>query len=597
MWTESVYQASNPQLQAPNPNHSQTAKSQFNLQLPSPNPSLPALGFGTWHIWDLGFGSGWSLGFGAWDLTRIYLTGFRRSAFAMRLASRLPLSVSIGSGSASRQFGHSSLVAGMFGRSSTAIASSSVAVRICDGAFASDSWTRATTSVVGVRGGGAGHAPHPRLDLARAGLVRRQPELALHLEVAVGPEPGHGRQIVRGDRGERLRRIPGGRGLLEPEQPVRQDVAGGELRARVSSSTVPRSSPTITAFARWLSSATIASRSPGMAVHVRAVPRLHARRDPEQPEQPHHVIDAQAAGVPEAGADRLDERLVAGGAEPVRHERRQAPVLPARVELVWRRADADALARARPGTPRRRRRRRRTRSADPASPASPPTRAPAADRPGTAATGGTGSARARPAGGGARRLPGDDGCRRSAGQLTPAGAELLGQRAERRELLEAGPARAGTSRTPASVRAADGAPHRLERAAIFSSKIAVAIDQPLAVQAPGRARQLADAAGGLRARQLPRCAGRAGCGTGGSTGSTGWPAAAASAPAAASGLISAMPACCSRAQRPSQRRSREVADAPAASRARGIELNRPAPGARARRRDGRRRARRSAVAG
>ena len=70
--------------------------------------------------------------------------------------------------------------------------------------------------------------------------------------------------------------------------------------------------------------------------------RLLPSRDPEQPEQSHDVIDAQAAGVAQARANRLHERLVAGTAQPGRHERRQAPVLPLRVELVGRRADAHA---------------------------------------------------------------------------------------------------------------------------------------------------------------------------------------------------------------------------------------------------------------
>ena len=70
-------------------------------------------------------------------LPRLYAPALARCGFARRLV----FSVSIGCGSARRQFGHSSLVAGMFGRSSTAIASSSVAVRMRDGALASASWT------------------------------------------------------------------------------------------------------------------------------------------------------------------------------------------------------------------------------------------------------------------------------------------------------------------------------------------------------------------------------------------------------------------------------------------------------------------------
>ena len=133
-----------------------------------------------------------------------------------------------------------------------------------------------------------------------------------------------------------------GGGLLEPEQPVRQDVAGGERETRVlfDRAEIFANNHRVRPLALERDDR---EQIAGMAVHVRAVPRVHSCRDPEQPEQAHHVIDAQAAGVPEARADRLDERLVAGGAQPVRHERRQAPVLSARVELVWRRADADAV--------------------------------------------------------------------------------------------------------------------------------------------------------------------------------------------------------------------------------------------------------------
>ena len=71
--------------------------------------------------------------------------------------------------------------------------------------------------------------------------------------------------------------------------------------------------------------------------------RFHALRNPEQAEESHHVIDPQPAGVAYARADRLDERLVSGLAEPARYERWKSPVLPSGVELVGRGADADAL--------------------------------------------------------------------------------------------------------------------------------------------------------------------------------------------------------------------------------------------------------------
>ena len=51
---------SNPKSQAPNPNHS---------QLPNPKVVFGAIGRSWSSHWELGVGSGWDLGFGAWDLT------------------------------------------------------------------------------------------------------------------------------------------------------------------------------------------------------------------------------------------------------------------------------------------------------------------------------------------------------------------------------------------------------------------------------------------------------------------------------------------------------------------------------------------------
>src|SRR5688572_11246384 len=56
---------SNPKLQIPNPNHSQPLNPKSNSQLPTPTPNSQPNSFGSWGLgWDLGIGSGWSLGFG-----------------------------------------------------------------------------------------------------------------------------------------------------------------------------------------------------------------------------------------------------------------------------------------------------------------------------------------------------------------------------------------------------------------------------------------------------------------------------------------------------------------------------------------------------
>ncbi len=239
----------------------------------------------------------------------------RRSARPIRLASRLVFNVSIGSGSARRQFGHSSLVDGMFGRSSTAMASSSVAVRMREGARASASCTLATTSAGGADAGGARHPLHAPADFARARFVRRQAELLLDVQVGAGPQAGDRRQVVGRDGGESVLGILRRAGLLEPEQAVGQDVVRRELLAR-----------------RLLHHAQVLADDHrarplalerddrqqiiGVALDEGAVARVAALGDPEQPEQPHHVIDAQSAGVAEARADGLDEGLVTGAAQP-----------------------------------------------------------------------------------------------------------------------------------------------------------------------------------------------------------------------------------------------------------------------------------------
>ena len=63
--------------------------------------------------------------------------------------------------------------------------------------------------------------------------------------------------------------------------------------------------------------------------HVGAVDGRRPRGHPEQAHQPHHVIDAQRAGVAHVRAQRRDEGRVACRLQTLRQHRRQAPVLSA----------------------------------------------------------------------------------------------------------------------------------------------------------------------------------------------------------------------------------------------------------------------------
>jgi len=75
-------------------------------------------------------------------------------------------------------------------------------------------------------------------------------------------------------------------------------------------------------------------------VHVGAVAGLSSAGHPEQPREPHDVVDAKRPGVAHVGAQRGDEWRVGGRAQPLGRERRQSPVLAAQVEIIRRGTDA-----------------------------------------------------------------------------------------------------------------------------------------------------------------------------------------------------------------------------------------------------------------
>ena len=226
------------------------------------------------------------------------------------------------------------------------------------------------------------------------------------------------------------------------------------------------------------------------------------------------MVDPQAAGAGDRGADRLDERLVVGVAQPPRDQRRGAPVLALGVEGVRRGADADALGEhVLPG---------------------PGVRAAAGDADrqvlddGHVAGGGGELQVQRPLQPG---VEGDDGAvlLDVAGELralgtaqllgpgVPVAAVLLGDRGPGRPVLQrSAPAPPASGRTPrrrrgrrrsASAPRACGPRSRRGRSAVRPT-------------APGRRRPR----GRRRRRRAPRRpAGRSGCGSGGWPAGRGWP--------------------------------------------------------------------------
>ena len=76
-----------------------------------------------------------------------------------------------------------------------------------------------------------------------------------------------------------------------------------------------------------------------VVAHVGALVGRLPLRHPPQPEQPDHVVDPDAARMAQDGAQHVAVRRVAQLLQPVRPQRRLAPVLPLLVERVRRRTD------------------------------------------------------------------------------------------------------------------------------------------------------------------------------------------------------------------------------------------------------------------
>ena len=262
--------------------------------------------------------------------------------------------------------------------------------------------------------------------------------------------------------------VAGGRAGLEPEHAGREDPLGEEALAHAG-----RDGSEVLADDERARSLAL-EREDGQEVvgrvaDVRPVPGRRAPGDPEQPEQAHDVVDAHPAGVAEPGPHRLDERPVPGGAEPVRHERRQPPVLPVEREVVGRRAHRDALGQhvlPRPGVGAL------AVEADGEvghQAERPPGPSRAARR---AATGPRRETRPAPARSAAKRATAGDAGMPVLGRPAPPPRPVtLGERAEGRELLEAPPLPRAVAREPGDVRPRR-APQRSSRAVVFSRNTA-----------------------------------------------------------------------------------------------------------------------------
>ncbi|GMV56916.1 MAG: hypothetical protein AMXMBFR72_00370 [Betaproteobacteria bacterium] len=167
-------------------------------------------------------------------------------------------------------------------------------------------------------------------------------------QIALLPPSGQRGQIVRRGGHQRERRKVRRRAkvtvgfALEVQQLVRQHAGGGERRA----DRIRHGAEVFTDHQAAVAMAFDRHRGQKLVervMHVSALCRLGSRRDQIEPHQSHHVVDAQRAGVPHVRAQHRDERFVRRGAQRFGLPWRQPPVLPFRIEVVRRGADAQPV--------------------------------------------------------------------------------------------------------------------------------------------------------------------------------------------------------------------------------------------------------------
>ena len=172
---------------------------------------------------------------------------------------------------------------------------------------------------------------------------REQAQFVPQAQVVPGPVAAQGRQVVgahgrqRGLRVVRRRPEAAVGVVFEHQWPVAQHAGSGQRRAQGvrHRAQVLADHQALVALAFQCQDAQQVAERIG---HVGAIGGAGSGGHPPQAHQAHDVVDAQRAAVAHGGAQGLDERRVGQFAQLARHERRQAPVLAVRVEVVRRRA-------------------------------------------------------------------------------------------------------------------------------------------------------------------------------------------------------------------------------------------------------------------
>ena len=212
-------------------------------------------------------------------------------------------------------------------------------------------------------------APPQLAHLGAAARLRRrlvgveEAEVAAVADVRTLPEGAEGRQVVRADARHRVVRHrpmeppPGQAGIdLEGE-----DVHLEQAVARQRAVHVPRHGAEVLPHHPGAGAVRL-ERQDGVELlggvpHVDAVALVDAARDPEQPVELHHVVDAQHAGVGQVVAQDGAQVAVAVAALALRVDRVETPVLAEAEQRVRRCTDGGAAGeqlRLAPGVERRR---------------------------------------------------------------------------------------------------------------------------------------------------------------------------------------------------------------------------------------------------
>ena len=256
--------------------------------------------------------------------------------------------------SGTRQFGYSVSVPGWFTarrsptRSGTATPSSRDGVRSRKACRASTIVWVSGSAPAEPSGEQAALAEHRQHSVDRHPLGRlllrhgagEQPETLADRDVLQLEEARSRWQVVRRHRSQAeipilLRRQRAGIVVLEPEDRRSQHAALTQVVAhpRLDDAEV---------FADHHRTGTVclqrqhADHRLGVVVHVRALGGQVAGGDPPEPEEPHHVVDAHAAGVTEQRAEHVSIRRISQLGKGIRAPRRLVPVLPELVELIRR---------------------------------------------------------------------------------------------------------------------------------------------------------------------------------------------------------------------------------------------------------------------